>query len=208
MHPIQKKLYELLSEHDISNLTLRQIAESVDEKHPQKIKHHIEQLKKKGFIRQEGRSFIRVDKYENVDNFLISIPIMGAANCGEATMLTSEHPEGYLQVSRSLIKMHNVTNLFVIRAKGNSLNKASINGRNIDSGDYVLISKEQIYEYNNKYVLSVIDGMANIKKYQRTSDFIILLSESTEDHHPIYIHPEDEDELNINGVVIDVIKNV
>jgi hypothetical protein len=50
MHHIQVKILELAKQEDIGLLTLRAIGEKVGDSQPQKIKHHLEQLKKKGLL--------------------------------------------------------------------------------------------------------------------------------------------------------------
>lgn len=50
MHPNQKALLELIQGEDISKMSLREIGEKVGIKHPQQVKHHIDQLKKKNLI--------------------------------------------------------------------------------------------------------------------------------------------------------------
>jgi len=96
--------------------------------------------------------------------------------------------------------------LFAVRAVGESMNRARIGNNTIDDGDYVIIDKGRISPKNNEYVLSVIDGMANIKKLIKTDGQIVLLSESSHDFPPIYIHADDVDRHLINGVAVKVMK--
>ncbi len=87
------------------------------------------------------------------------------------------------------------------------MNKAKISGKNLNDGDFVLIDSEYRTPRNGDCVLSVIDGMANLKKFEkdtRTGD-IKLVSESTnKSHKPIYISSEDD--FMINGKIIAVLK--
>ncbi len=59
---------------------------------------------------------------------------------------------------------------------------------------------------NGDIVLSIIDGMANIKKFflDKEHGQAILMSESTKEFPPIYIH--EDDDFMINGKVVQVIK--
>ena len=50
MHDIQRKLLELCSNCNLGELPLREIGKRIKEPHPQKIKHHLEQLAKKSLI--------------------------------------------------------------------------------------------------------------------------------------------------------------
>jgi len=214
MHIIQEKLLKLAQEKNLGQLTLREIANSIDESvsSPQKIKHHLNQLEKKGLI--------RVDKIKGViektqpgwakgflgKTRLLSIPIIGSADCGPANTLAEANIEGYLRVSSALIGHHTNHNLFALKASGPSMNRVNINDKSIEDGDYLIIDSEYKTPVNNDVVLSIIDGMANVKKYyfDKENNQIVLMSKSTQDFPPIYIHPGDN--YKINGKVIQVIK--
>ena len=98
--------------------------------------------------------------------------------------------------------------VFAIKASGHSMNKANINGESVEDGDYVLVDPTCTVIKNGDYVLSIIDGMANIKRYFRDMEHqrIILLSESSASISPIFIHRDDMDNYLVNGKVIQVIK--
>lgn len=208
MHPLQEKLLRLIEEKNIGDFTLRQIGELLGEKLPQKIKHHLSQLERKGFIlidkRNKKISRANSNNHTSVDNMLVAIPIVGSANCGPATIYADQNIEGYLKISRRLVPKKK--GLFVIKAEGNSLNRASVNEKNIESGDYVIVDSEKVSPRDGDYVVSVIDGLANIKKYRldKKNSRIALLSESTQSFVPIFLH--EADDFKINGKVIDVVK--
>jgi repressor LexA len=206
MHSIQEKLLNLISRENIGNLTLRQIGGLIGENLPQKIKHHLTQLEQKGFITIDSKNqkITRTTTRSDSKNFLISIPILGSANCGPATIYAHGNIEGYLKVSKKLIPKQK--DVFAIKAQGNSLNKANIKGKSVESGDFVIIDCSQVSPKDGDYVLCIIDGMANIKKFRidRTNERLVLLSESSQTFHPIFIH--NDDEFRINGKVIEVIK--
>ena len=88
------------------------------------------------------------------------------------------------------------------------MNKANINGECVEDGDYVLVDPTVAAVRNGDYVLSIIDGMANIKRYFKDTDNerIILLAESSASFSPIFIHRDDMDNYLVNGKVIQVIK--
>lgn len=206
MHPIQEKLLKIISERNIGNLTLRQIGDLVQESLPQKVKHHLSQLEQKGFITIDSKNqkITRSANKVQPTDFLVSIPILGSANCGSATIYADENIEGYLKVSKRLISK--LKGVFAIKAQGNSLNRADVKGKNIEPGDFVIIDSNQTSPRDGDYILSVIDNMANIKKFRNDpkNERIVLLSESTGNFNPIFIHQDDD--FRINGKVIDVIK--
>ncbi len=134
----------------------------------------------------------------------ISIPLVGAANCGPAELLAEENIEGYLTVKKDLLPR--VSGIFALRASGHSLNRANIKGKNIEDGDIVLIDAEDRNIKDGDYVLSIIGGSANLKKYHfdKKHQQIVLSSESTQAFKPIIILPGDD--FAINGKVVGVMK--
>lgn len=207
MHQIQENILKLVQRKNLDGMTLREIGEEIDEKFPQKIKHHLDQLEKKGFIKMDKqkktiKKAIHSSPLKN--GGLLNIPIVGTANCGPATIFANENIEGYLKISKNILKK--CQNIFAIRAQGLSMNQASINGNNIEDGDYLIIDSDNSDPHNGDIVLSVIDDMANIKKYvwDEPNNQVVLVSQSTKDIPPIYIH--EDDSFMINGKVIQVIK--
>ncbi len=207
LHPTQAKLLSLAEKINIKRDGLRQIARLVGEAHPYNVSYHLGQLNKRGFIEINKKTGeirkIKTSKKEERGDFVV-IPILGGANCGDATSIAEEKLEGYLKVSKSIIKVSD--NLIAIRAIGNSMNKAKIglNNSNIEDGDIVITDCNR-KDYDNNYILAIIDGCANFKKFKRNSDNTIsLLSESTENHPEILIH--ESDDFMINGVVKQIIK--
>lgn len=215
MHKIQQKLLALAEKKNLGNLTLREIGGFVGETSPQKIKHHLTQLEKHGFItinktehmitttKQQGTAVKGILKGAN----LLSIPILGAANAGPAMVFANSNIEGYLRVSSSLLPRPRLAHrLFALKVDGPSMNMAYIGGKKIEDGDYVIIDSEDREAANDDVVLSVIEGMANIKKYyvDKENNQILLMSESTHDFPAIHIHQDDD--FAINGKVVGVIK--
>jgi len=209
LHTTQEKLLKIARQINLNKMSLRDIGVMVDETHPQKISHHLNQLEKKGFIKIDKKTGEMESinfKSKSEAGEIIAVPIYGTADCGEARVFADENLEGYLRVSRRLIGR--VKNIFAIRAQGPSMNNAKINGRqSIEEGDYVLVDPNDKSPRNGDYVLSVIDGCANIKKFlwNKKENQVALISESKVKIAPIYIHAEDN--YMINGVVKNVIKN-
>jgi repressor LexA len=204
MHQIQEKLLKLVEQKNISGMTLRDIGKEVGESMPQKIKHHLSQLEKKGFLSLDSKNKA-IEKFKpKKTSSLLSVPIIGTANCGPATIFANENVEGYLKISKSILDK--CKNVFAIKASGLSMNKSSVNGQTIEDGDYLIIDSEYRSPKSGDVVLSIIDDMANIKKYvwDENNNQVVLVSESTRDIPPIYIH--EDDSFMINGKVIQVIK--
>jgi repressor LexA len=133
-----------------------------------------------------------------------SIPLVGSANCGPADLVAEENIEAYIRVDKKSLPRK--SGIFALRASGNSMNRAKIKGKNIEDGDIVLIDSEDRVAQNGDYVLSIIDGKANLKKFKVEKGQVMLVSESTENFKPILIMPDDD--WLINGKVISIIKNL
>lgn len=217
MNKFQEKILELSSTRNLGELPLRKIGELISEKplHPQAVKYHLEQLQKKGLIIFDTKQHIvkKIEKGAVAHTNLIAIPILGAANCGTATKLADQYMEGFLKISSlSLVRKALVrkNEIFALEASGDSMNKAKVGeGKlSIEDGDYVIVDKANKSPRDGDYVLSIIDGMANIKKFvfDKENNRILLLSESTRNYPPIIIHPKDMYGYIINGVVLQVVK--
>lgn len=217
MHPIQAKILKLLDKKIISSLSLRDIARLIGLKDvsPQKIKHHLLQLEKKGFIMTDSNKNIikRVQFKPSLASGLLSrkaklfsIPIVGTANCGPATIFAEENFQGFLKLSSRLIHRQRPNGLFAIKADGSSMNRAEINNKKIEDGDFLIIDKDDLDVTTNDIVLTIIDNKATVKRFidDRKNGQIVLKADSSFDYEPIYLHPEDD--FSINGKVIQVIK--
>ena len=213
MHEVQQKLLKLMDTQNISGFALRDIGKEINETgSPQKIKHHLDQLAKKGLIVIDKKKNKIKKVNAGVDDFggLISLPILGSANCGVAACFAGNHIEGYLKVSKNILGnfFNKAKDLFVLRAVGSSMNRARVSGNSIEDGDYVIVDRESISPEDGSYVVSVIGGVANIKKMykDKTNQQIVLVSESNQDLPPIYIHFQDLNDYMIAGQVIRVMK--
>jgi len=217
MHQIQKKLLELSKKENLAELTLRKMASAIGipGESPQKIKHHLLQLQKKGFLnidRIKGtmeRSSSTPGWAKgllNKPSFLFSIPIVGTANCGVATIFAEQNFQGFLRVSSKLVGRSKPNGLFAIKTDGLSMNYAEVQGKQIEDGDYVIIDSEDKTPRDNDIVLAIINKKGTIKRiiYDHKNKQIVLKADSSFDYEPIYLHPDDD--FHINGKVIAVIK--
>lgn len=208
MHPVQEKLLKKIDEKNIGALTLRDIGALIGEKLPQKVKHHLSQLERKGFIAidKKNKSIRRINDTAQASGMFVSIPILGSANCGPATIFADQNIDGYLKLSKRFAPKFK--SLFAIKADGDSLNRANIAGKQVETGDFVLIDSSRGMPKDGDYVLSVIDGLATIKKYRedKKNKRIALLSESSQNYAPIFIH--EDDDFRVNGTAVEVVKKI
>jgi len=163
--------------------------------------NYLNELEDKGYIQRTSEDRGIKLKGINKDLF-VDVPILGMANAGTALAYADEYIEGYLKVSKSIVRDKNV---FAVQISGTSMNKAKINNKTINDGDFVLVEKKPTYDYNDK-VLVIIDGLATVKIYRKfDEDNIVLAPDSTDKKHkPIFLTSEDN--FVIDGKVIDVLK--
>ncbi len=218
MHPIQEGLLNLSKKENLAELSLREMANRIGMpgESPQKIKHHLLQLQKKGFLtisRVKGM----MKRTSSVPGWakglldkasrLFSIPIIGAANCGPANIFAETNFQGFLRVSNKLLERSKPDGLYAIKADGSSMNRAEIDGKRIEDGDYIIVNSKDREARNNDIVVAVIDNKATVKRFinDRLNKQIILRADSSFDYEPIHLHQDDD--FSISGKVIQIIKN-
>lgn len=213
MHIIQKQLLDLIATHDdFGSYSLRKIAEMVGaEGKPQTAKYHLQQLEKDGMIQMNLEAgVIKLVKrgYAKASaSPIYSLPVVGSANCGPATIFAEQNVDQYLKISSSLLP-RNKSNLYALIADGDSMNKAEVeSGKVIESGDFVLVDSEYKNYKKGDIVVAVIDGLATIKRYREDKEnkMIVLEADSTHKYLPIFIH--EGDDFQISGKVVGIIKS-
>lgn len=217
MHSIQEALLKLSKRKNLAHLSLREMGSEIGmpKESPQKIKHHLLQLQKKGFINIDkakgvmSRSVSGPGWAEGLlskASKLFSIPIIGTANAGPAEIFAEQNFQGFLRVSSKLVNRSKPTGLYAIRVSGFSMNLSSVNGKPIEDSDIVIVDSNDNTPSNGDVVLAIIDNKATIKKFIRDekNKQIVLQAESSLDYEPIYLH--ESDDFSISGKVIGVIK--
>ncbi len=125
---------------------------------------------------------------------MVGVPLVGSAPCGEPLM-GENNIEEIIMVEKSKIKPGAV--YFIVKANGDSMNKAGIN-----DGDLVLCRYAEKGETGDR-VVALLDGEnVTIKYYDKIDGRRVLLPKSTNpEFKPIY--PEEGD--TVQGVVQEVI---
>lgn len=213
MHDTQEQILELAKQHDLSRIPLRTIADMIGSPNlsPGVLQHHFAQLEKKNLLFVDRKAKTQQLGIDLTDDRFHTIPIVGMASCGPANQFADEAVEGYLHISKTTLTAKG--KLFAVRASGDSMNNAHIATPNggtapIEDGDYAIvdISYTSVDDNIGKYVVSIINGLANIKKLAKRAYDYALVSESTNvnKYSPIIIH--EDDNYLINGRVIAVVK--
>jgi repressor LexA len=127
-----------------------------------------------------------------------SVPVLGQASAGPL-MLAEQNIDRWVQLPKRIARPG--SEYFLLRVRGNSMNRAKVNGVNIEDGDLVLV-KQEATANDGAIVVALIDGEATIKRFVRGKDYYVLKPESTDTkYRPIVV---DRDFL-IQGRVVRVL---
>lgn len=126
---------------------------------------------------------------------MVNIPLFESVGCGEL-MYADPNAQEMIQVRKDFLS--GGSKYFVLRTKGDSMNKAGIN-----DGDLVLCRKDYHPEIGNK-VVALIGDDATIKEYHREGNSVVLKPYSTNPvHKPLKFTTNEE--IKIQGVVVRVL---
>lgn len=146
---------------------------------------------------ENGDLKITKDTEETIINAkTINVPLVGSVACG-TPLLAEENIEMTIPVSLNLAKPPH--RYFLLKAKGDSMNKAGIN-----DGSLVLI-RQQTTANNGDIVVALINDEATIKRFYKTKEAVILKPQSTNKKHSSIILT---DNFKIQGVISKVLFNL
>ena len=160
---------------------------------------YLEELEESGVIeRWPGARGMRVAKQPDASSVYVDVPIIGEAPAGPL-LAAEQNLQGWVRVSRERMP---ADRLFLLRVRGDSMNRAIVQGRTIENGDLVLVRQIASAD-DGAIIVALIDGQATIKRLKRGSHYAVLRPESTNPSHTPFI----VEHLEVQGVVIDVIKD-
>lgn len=168
--------------------------------------NHLIALEKKGYIIRTGnpRGIHIVDNDEEiVYDYLIGVAILGYANAGTPLVSAEEENLGYIKVDPKLVNKKD--NLFALIVKGDSMDLAKIEGKNIEEGNYLIVQKDTEIK-DGDVVVAIIDNSATVKRFKKGDGMITLYPESTNPlNQPIFL--DKDTDVMFNGKVIKVLEN-
>lgn len=128
-----------------------------------------------------------------------AVPVVGQAPAGPL-LIAEQNVDGWVQLPRTIA--HSGSEYFLLRVRGNSMNKAKLAGEKIEDGDLVLV-RRQATANDGDIVVALIDGEATIKRFARASGYFVLKPDSTSaEHRPIVV----DRDFHIQGIVVRVLK--
>jgi repressor LexA len=128
-----------------------------------------------------------------------AVPVVGQAPAG-ALLLAEQNVDGWVQMPKTIARAG--SEYFLLRVRGNSMNKAKMAGEKIEDGDLVLV-RQQATANDGDIVVALIDGEATIKRFAKGSGYYVLKPDSTDTkHRPIVV----DRDFHIQGTIVRVLK--
>ena len=179
--------------------TLDEIRKASDLNYISSVQRHVGALKDKGYldhVPNQSRSL----QPSYTHSHTINIPLIGNVAAG-TPILAIENIEAYIPYEPTKVKA-NLKDYFFLRAVGDSMNMADVNGSTRVSGVYVLLRRQSTGVFG-QIVVALMGEDSTIKKYINGDGHIVLQPlSSNPTNKPIYVF----DDFLIQGIVVDVIK--
>ncbi len=176
--------------------TNREMQQITGLKSPRSVGQYLEVLEKAGYIKRgNGARNIKILQNPPTPQSdvgkTVQIPIAGYAPCG-IPFLAEQNIENSVSVSVKLAKPPH--RYFILKVKGDSMDKANIN-----DGGMVLV-RQQITANDGEIVVALIDDEATIKRLRYRNGYVSLEPVSSNPiHQPIIL----ERDFRIQGVVVE-----
>lgn len=198
MHEIQRKLLDFLQVNNSEALGYNEIGRAIGIDHPQKIKHHLQQLEKKGYIRREEKNQTFILLKDPISD-IVFLPLYGLAKCGQRD-LNDDGSVDKFPVSTRLFNIKTPNEFFLVKAEGDSMLPT------IKDGDLVIVRKQPAVDFAGQTALVVHQGTARIKNVIWKSDLNYgLLISTNPEYKPMEFTVDDQ--FLIHGVVKHVVSN-
>ena len=162
---------------------------------------YLEWLEKEGYIeRRHGARGLKPLKVSNKGAQTRSVPLVGVAPAGPF-MTAEENLEGWVRLPKDFFQPENAK-FFLLKVKGNSMNRCRIYRERIEDGDLILVRQQPVAKVGD-VVVALIDGEATIKRFSEGQGYYVLKPESDDPKHvPILV----KDEFRVHGIVQKVLK--
>lgn len=172
--------------------SIRDLMRDMAYKSPRSVALLLVELDENGYLEKREDGSYRMIKDLDTETMArtISIPLIGTVACG-LPILAEQNIEAYVPVTTTLVKSG--AKYYLLRAKGDSMDKAGIN-----DGDLILVRQQQ-HADEGQNIVALIDDEATVKEFRRKDHIIMLLPRSYNAKHQPIILTED---FQIQGIVV------
>lgn len=158
------------------------------------IHEHIANLVAKGFVKRVKGSARSLELVKDKLGSSIFVPLVGSITCGEPLEALEERGD---EIEIPEDKRFDVTNLYALRAKGDSMIEEGILENDL------LIVKKQSWASNGDTVVAIIDdNEATLKRFYKEKNRI-RLQPANSNYEPIF-----RTQVEVRGVVIKVVRDL
>jgi len=169
LHPIQKRLLDLLIKNIDEPLTIREMQDILDASSTSVVAHHLTQLEKKGYLKKNPANPRDYQILKDAPEKQIAyLNLYGLAHCGPNGSVLDGNPIERIPISTRVISFPSVE-AFMVKAKGDSMEPK------INDSDLVIARKTNDAD-SGSVVVCVNDGEALIKKIKKEGRNTILIS--------------------------------
>ena len=162
---------------------------------------YLQLLEEDGLIeRDRGGHGLRILKPTHVGLQTRAVPIVGQVPAGPL-MLAEENIEGWIRLPKDLARPAS-ERFFLLRIRGNSMNRARVGRDLIEDGDLILVRQRPTARQGD-IVVAMIDGEATVKRFTAGQGYYVLKPDSSDPtHKPILV----DRGFHVAGVVDRVFK--
>lgn len=181
--------------------TVRELARDLGGLSTRTVHRYLQALDDESWIeRRPGSRGIRQLRSSGMSAETVAVPLVGEVPAGPL-LYAEENREGFIRLPRDFIRPSSQKH-FLLRVRGDSMNKARVNGTRIDDKDLVLV-RQQASAESGDIVVALIDGEATIKRFRKALGYVTLTPESSNPaHRPIIADAR----MRVQGVVRRVIR--
>lgn len=163
---------------------------------------YLDELDDRGFIeRKQGARAIRLHPAgSDFGGQVTKVPVLGEAPAG-ALLLAEENTEGHVRLPQEWLRPKETLH-YLLKVRGNSMNRAQIHGQSLETGDLVLVRQQPTAE-PGAVVVAMVDGEVTIKRLGKGDGYWVLKPESDDPTHGPILLTED---FRVQGEVTRVLK--
>lgn len=162
---------------------------------------YLRSLEEEGLIeRWPGARGLRLLKAPTESIDTIPVPILGQIAAGQP-MLAEQNVEGWVRVPTDFLRPAGA-HFFLLRVRGDSMNRAEVQGGRIEDKD-LLVVRQQPKAEPNAIVVVLVDGEATVKCLTHGPDYFVLKPISSNPTHSPTIVRKD---FAVQGLVCRVLK--